>query len=242
MLFLLATENADKKPKPASFEDRLVMMGVCAASLRESLADASPDLPSNESTANPDAYDNDLQIDIAVTKHPFFMDKALSIDSSGIYGSNEGKATQQVHLTGYDTLIRIFNSKYYPPDKKLRVLEPFLDKHRVRVCYRVASSSSSSQQQSSEERERDRREQEAYVEGIGDGSREDEGMEREWRGMVELVDDAGEVEGVSSTDARRASVEGDVKILKELVGEKVAQYIMGRRLYEGGDSVRKSYD
>lgn len=217
LMFLLATENADKKPKPASFEDRLVMMSLCAEELRSVLkADGAE-------SGGPDA---ELSVDVAVTKHPFFMDKAMSIDKIGIYGD-----AQQVHLTGYDTIIRIFNSKYYPADKKLRVLEPFLSKHRLRVCYRVG-----------EGKDGDRKEQETYVEGIGDGSREDEGMKKEWRGMVELVDDAKDVEGVSSTDARRAAVDGDMEKLEGLVGEKVASYVMEKGLYEGGDSVKKSYD
>jgi hypothetical protein len=33
-------------------------------------------------------------------------------------------ALEQVHLTGYDTLIRIFNSKYYPPEHTLKPLRP----------------------------------------------------------------------------------------------------------------------
>lgn len=225
VMFLLATENADKKPKPASFEDRLVMMSVCAEELRASLRSegAGSGTGNGHGSGEPDA---ELSVDVAVTKHPFFMDKAMAIDGSGIYGG-----AQQVHLTGYDTVIRIFNSKYYPADQKLRVLEPFLSKHRLRVCYRV-----------DEGKDGDRKEQEEYVEGIGDGSREEEGMKREWRGMVELVDDAEEVEGVSSTDARRAAVDGEVERLEELVGERVAGYVMEKGLYEGGESVKKSYD
>lgn len=219
VMFLLATENADKKPKPASFEDRLVMMSLCAEELRSSL---------NGETATSDgsSVPSDLSVDVAVTKHPFFMDKAMSIDKAEIYGD-----AQQVHLTGYDTIIRIFNSKYYPKDQKLRVLEPFLSRHRLRVCYRVSGG-----------KEGDREAQEAYVEGIGDGSREDEGMKREWREMVELVNDAKDVEGVSSTDARRAAVEGDTEKLEGLIGKRVGSFVMERGLYPGNESVKKSYD
>lgn len=216
---LLATENADKKPKPASFEDRLVLMSLMAQNLRASL---------REQGAQKEA--DDLAVDVAVTKKPFFMDKAQSIDGSGVYGD-----AQQVHVTGYDTIIRIFNPKYYPQDQKLRVLEPFLSKHRLRVCYRVGGDGSGGGDVSREA-------QEAYVEAIGDGSREAEGMKKEWRKMVELVDDAESVEGVSSTESRKAAQEGRKGDLAKLVGENVAEYVISERLYAEPDAVKKSYN
>lgn len=216
---LLATENADKKPKPASFEDRLVLMSLMARNLRASL---------REQGSQHEA--DGLAVDVAVTKKPFFMDKAQSIDGSGLYGD-----AQQVHVTGYDTIIRIFNPKYYPQDQKLRVLEPFLSKHRLRVCYRVGGDGSGGGDVSREE-------QEAYVEAIGDGSREAEGMKREWREMVELVDDAESVEGVSSTESRKAAQEGRKGDLAKLVGENVAEYVISEQLYAEPGAVKKSYN
>jgi len=168
-------------------------------------------------------------VDVAVTKKPFFMDKAKSIDDSGVYSG-----AQQVHVTGYDTIIRIFNPKYYPQDQKLRVLEPFLSKHRLRVCYRVGGDGSGGGDVSRED-------QEAYVEGVGDGSREAEGMKREWREMIELVDDAESVKGVSSTQSRKAAQEGRKEDLATLVGEEVAEYVVNERLYSEPDAVKKSY-
>jgi len=211
---LLATENADKKPKPASFEDRLVLMSLMAQNLRASL---------------PDKEANDLAVDVAVTKKPFFMDKARSIDESGVYGG-----AQQVHVTGYDTIIRIFNAKYYPQDQKLRVLEPFLSQHRLRVNYRVGGDGSGGGDVSREE-------QEAYVEAIGDGSREAEGMKKEWREMIELVDDAESVKGVSSTESRKAAQAGRKADVARIVGENVAEYVIEEQLYADADAVKKSY-
>lgn len=208
MMFLLATENADKKPKPAAFEDRLVMMSLMAGRIG-------------------DEFD-DMPVDVAVTKKPFFMDKATSIDKAEIYGN-----AQQVHLTGYDTIVRIFNAKYYPNDLKLKVLEPFLSKHRLRVCYRLSG------QEGSSEAENDRKEQDAYVEAIGDGSRADEGMKPEWRRAIELVDDAKEVRGVSSTNARKAAVEGDTETLRDLLGTDVAEYVLEQKLYNNAEDVVK---
>jgi len=216
---LLATENADKKPKPASFEDRLVLMSMMAQNLRSSLRDQGAGQAVEE-----------LAVDVAVTKKPFFMDKAKSIDDSELYGN-----AQQVHVTGWDTVIRIFDSKYYPKDQKLRVLEPFLSKHRLRVCYRVGGDGSGGGDVSREE-------QEAYVEAVGDGSREAEGMKSEWRNMIELVDDAESVRGVSSTESRKAAQDGRNEDLAKLVGEEVAEYIVTEKLYAEAGAVKKNYD
>ncbi|KAK5094709.1 hypothetical protein LTR70_003901 [Exophiala xenobiotica] len=179
---LLATENADKKPKPASFEDRLVLMSLMARNLRASL---------REQGSQQEA--DDLAVDVAVTKKPFFMDKAQSIDGSGVYGD-----VQQVHVTG------------------------------------VGGDGSGGGDVSREE-------QEAYVEAIGDGSRESEGMKKEWRKMIELVDDAESVEGVSSTESRKAAQEGRKEDLAKLVGENVAEYVISEQLYAEPGAVKKSY-
>lgn len=95
LLLLLATQNADKPAKPASFEDRLVMMELLARDL------LTQQQQQKESVQLP-------QIDIGVTRKPYFVDKAAEISSAGTYPSS----LEQVHITGYDTLIRIFNPKY----------------------------------------------------------------------------------------------------------------------------------
>ena len=197
LCLLLATQNADKAPKPASFEHRLAMVTIMARSLHKDL---------------------NVGVDVAVTKKPYFMDKAASIDDSGVYGE-----AQQVHCTGYDTIIRIFDSKYYPEDQKLSVLEPFLARHRLRVCYRVGDDV---------EGGGDRNEQDRYVEAIGDGSRENEGMKKEWQDMINLVDDADDVKGVSSTKARKAAANRNKDELLALLDENVAGYILDNGLYQ----------
>ena len=205
MLFLLATINADKPTKPAPFEDRLVMMSLLANQLAAEFSD------------------QDLEVDVGVTKKPFYMDKAVAIDDAGVYGG-----AQQVHITGYDTIVRIFNAKYYPEESGLRVLEPFLGKHRLRVCYRIGDDEA-----------KDRAEQDQYVEGIGNGRREDEGMKKEWRKHVELVDDAAEVKGVSSTKVRQAAVDRRKQDLEPILGKDIAEYVWSSELYTDAESVKK---
>ncbi|PHH59024.1 hypothetical protein CDD81_3937 [Ophiocordyceps australis] len=88
ILLLLAVKNADKAPQPASFPVRLSMMTALAEALQQ---------------------DTQLGIDIGVTRLPYFHDKARGIGESGLYDV----ALEQVYLAGYDTLVRVFDEKYY---------------------------------------------------------------------------------------------------------------------------------
>lgn len=230
LMLLLATENADKKARPAAFEDRLVMMSIAAEQLHDDLIGKSQETKLDDHLQHESHATEDISVDVAITKKPFYIDKAMSIDESGVYP----EGTQQVHITGYDTIIRIFNPKYYPEDKKLRVLEPYFSKHRLRVCYRLGVA-----KKENAEGGDDRKEQEAYVESIGDGSREDEGMNKEWRQMIELVDDASTVEGVSSTKARESVSEGKLDDLESIVGKASMDYIVSEKLYQESESVKK---
>ncbi|KAJ9607511.1 hypothetical protein H2200_007589 [Cladophialophora chaetospira] len=237
VLFLLATVNADKKPKPADFEDRVVMMSLAAEDLRNSITELQP------------------IIDVGITKLPYFVDKASSIKSSNVYQQpdREDGVVEQIHLTGFDTLLRIFTPKYYPDhDPPLSALEPFLKHHQVRATIRVDPNSPSenlkdaqkpqSSSQSSTSVEPDFSTiagQRQYLQEIKDGSLEDEGMKKEWADQVQLeVDESGEAQGVSSTKIRNAVKEGNWDEVTELVGPRVGQWIKDRGLYreekEGG--------
>ncbi|KAL2013814.1 hypothetical protein VTN00DRAFT_1339 [Thermoascus crustaceus] len=206
LLLLLATQNADKPSKPALFEDRLVMMDLFARDLRSRLSSA----------AGSSSLDDVPQIDIGVTKKPYFIDKAAEIEYAGTYP----KSIEQVHLTGYDTLIRIFNPKYYPPEHTLQPLEPFLTQHRLRVTMRPDDEWGG------------REEQEAYLRNMAQGALESLGGKREWAQRIQLVEGAkkGE-EVVSSTKARQAAKSAPEK-LDSLVPGNVRDYIMSQELYK----------
>jgi nicotinamide-nucleotide adenylyltransferase len=249
VLFLLATVNADKKPKPADFEDRTVMMALAAEDLRLSFASAS----SSEDLEDSETYAP--IIDIGITKLPYFVDKASSIESSNIYHhpDQEHGVVEQVHLTGFDTLLRIFTPKYYPDhNPPLSALEPFLKYHRVKATIRVDSDSPSENlkdaqktQSSSSPSGGDVEDplnfstttgQKNYLKGIKNGSLEKEGMKKEWAEQVELViDESGEAEGVSSTRVRNAVQDGNWDAVTQLVGPNVGQWIKDKRLYLEGD-------
>lgn len=208
LLLLLATQNADKPSKPASFEDRLIMMQLCAQDL---LAFLESKIPSVDIGKLP-------VVDIGVTKEPYFVDKAVGIETAGVYP----RSLEQVHLTGYDTLIRIFNTKYYPPDHTLAPLEPFLSKHRLRVTVRPDSEWGS------------KAEQEAYLTNLAKGGQESEGGKREWAKQIRLVEgDKDEKQSVSSTKAREAIQSNPLNPsnLDWLVPEKVRDFVLSGRLY-----------
>lgn len=212
LLLLLATQNADKPSKPASFEDRLLMMDAFAHDLLSHLRESS----------GPDAETRPLpQVDIAVTKKPYFVDKAAEIESAGVYPAS----LEQVHLTGYDTLIRIFNPKYYPPTHTLQPLGPFLSKHRLRVTMRPGDEWG------------EKEDQQNFLLDLARGGREDEGGKREWAERIQFVEGRRTGEPVvSSTKAREAS-QGNVQDLDWLVPRQVREYILSQSPYTTNGSL-----
>jgi nicotinamide-nucleotide adenylyltransferase len=212
LLLLLATQNADKAPKPATFEQRLLMMQLFAQDLLSNLQ-----APENSSTET-----EDIGIDIGVIKLPYFMDKAKAVEESGAYP----KDTPQVHLTGFDTLIRILDPKYYPPSHNLEPLRPFLEKHRLRVIYRT------------DDQWGERKAQDEYLKAIGEGKRDGEGARREWmtEGRIEMVEGRRkDDEVVSSTRVRDAVRAGNAELLKKLITDGVAKLVLEESLYRHDD-------
>ncbi|KAL6242059.1 hypothetical protein RBB50_010971 [Rhinocladiella similis] len=221
VLFLLATINADKTPEPAAFPDRLVMMTLMAEELRSAISDPPV-------------------VDIGITKKPYFVDKAASIDDSGVYTTKaspnpEGEHFEQIHLTGFDTLIRIFTAKYYPDHTPpLSALAPFLTRHRVRATVRVDKDSPSKnlKDTTSTTDLSSIDGQLAYLRGIANGDMEKDGLKREWASRVDLVvDETGETEGVSSTRIRNAAKESSWSDVNALVGNDVGDWIRENGLY-----------
>ncbi|OAP54304.1 hypothetical protein AYL99_11405 [Fonsecaea erecta] len=254
VLFLLATVNADKKPKPADFEDRLVMMTLAAEDLR---SEYTSRVTAGDSSRSSTTSDTPAPIiDIGITKEPYFVDKATAIDASGLYrppgydpsstsspSEDGGGVVEQIHLTGFDTLLRIFTPKYYPNSHPpLSALEPFLRRHRLRATIRVDANSPSQNLKDAQQTPPSCSHappdlttiagQEAYLDGIRNGALEKDGLKREWAQRVDLaVDDSGETDGVSSTKIRNAMKGGDWDEVQGLVGRKVGEWIRHRRLY-----------
>ncbi|OJD18884.1 hypothetical protein AJ78_01139 [Emergomyces pasteurianus Ep9510] len=213
LLLLLATQNADKPSKPVSFEDRLVMMRIFAEDIQAAISQAR--LSNNNAEREQQSAPT---VDIGVTKLPYFIDKAAAIATSNFYpGSPE-----QTLLIGYDTLVRMFDTKYYPPEHTLRPLNHFFSQHRLRVTFRADSEWGQ------------RKDQELFLHNLAQGGMEQDGGKREWAEHIELVQGMrpGE-EPVSSTQARNAVVENDVHALEKLLTPDICDWVISQGFYGG---------
>ena len=212
LLLLLATQNADKAPKPAPFEQRLVTMTLFAQDI--------VDQQTYDPTSGKMASEASLAVDVGVTKKPYYNDKAVAIEESREYGDQDiGQQPQQVHLLGFDSLIRLLDTKYYPPSHKLTPLEPFFEKHRIRVTRRSQEGSDWGTHA----------DQDRYVEALATGETNDVGGSPEWAKRIEMVE--GEGEEISSTKVRESAAKEDWDIVEELVGTRIRTYIETERLY-----------
>ena len=209
LLLLLATQNADKAPKPASFEQRLVMMSIFAEDLIRSV---------REQENIGESVFPKLVVDVGITKSPLYLDKASVIDQSGRYGKDSA-GPEQVHLTGFDSLIRLFDTKYYPRHS-LQSLESLFSKHRIRATRRTGDEWGG------------RDEQDAYMEALSNGDRDQDGANKEWASKIDLVDGRSEGEEViSSTKVRDAAKRRDGETLGRFVTERVKNWILDQDLY-----------
>ncbi|KAL8686955.1 MAG: hypothetical protein Q9218_006743, partial [Villophora microphyllina] len=166
---------------PAAFEQRLAMMTVFAQDLLDEYSALGETLLGEDG----------LAVDIGVTKKPYYNDKAVAIEESGHYDDQKtGEQPQQVHLLGFDSLIRLLDRKYYPPDHTLAPLNPFFERHRIRVTRRSQEGTNWGSNS----------DQDRYLGALATGGAENVGGKREWAERIELVE--GEAEDVSSTKVR----------------------------------------
>ncbi|EGR47984.1 uncharacterized protein TRIREDRAFT_62871 [Trichoderma reesei QM6a] len=216
LMLLLSVNNADKAPKPASFPVRLGMMDAFGHGLLRSLEDEG---------IRP-------EIDVAVTKMPYFHDKARVIGESGVYGPSSSSSSssalgeggahepEQVFLAGFDTVIRIFNPKYYGGGEGMKAaLGPFFERARLRVTMRTDDEWGGEE------------EQRAYVRGLGEGVLDEVGGDAAWAGRVDLVQGGGTGNGVSSSRVREMVRRGQREALGEMVDDEVLGWIEGMGLY-----------
>ncbi|KOH00626.1 nicotinamide-nucleotide adenylyltransferase [Saccharomyces pastorianus] len=104
VLLLLAVNNADKLPKPASFPHRLEMMCLFADYLQEKLPHSV--------------------VSVGLTVFSKFIDKDKILHEQFTQGRN----TNIGYLVGFDTIARIFDEKYYHPLKISDVMENFMSR------------------------------------------------------------------------------------------------------------------
>lgn len=170
----------------------------------------------------------DVIVDVGVTKEARFIDKARTLEAQEEYrghGSDDtANIVEQVHLIGFDTLIRLLDTKYYPPKHTLEPLEVLFMNHRVRVTRRTDDAWGG------------REEQDQYVRKIAEGEMEPDGPKKEWAQRIDLVEGRKEGEEiVSSTKVREAAKATDEEALKRLVTDGVARWILDEKLYLEAD-------
>lgn len=236
LLLLLAVKNADKAPKPAAFEQRLAMMWAFARDVRRTLEEER----GAAAEEGKDSSSDGVPIDVGLSTYPYFHEKSAAIAESGFYKPSgdervgkEVEEPEQVIIAGYDTLIRIFNPKYYGSPGEAseassagetpmrRALDPFFRRARLRVTMRTDAEWG------------DRDEQMAYVEKLLHSDElEKLGGNREWARRIEIVDGRREGEEViSSTLAREAAKAQDWGRLQRLVPPEVKKWVEREKLY-----------
>ncbi|KAF5680615.1 cytidylyltransferase [Fusarium heterosporum] len=197
LMLLLSVNNADKAPKPASFPIRLSMMEAMGREL----------------------LDEGVEIDVAVTTMPFFHDKSRAIAESGFYAAGDGEQPTQTFLAGFDTIVRIFNPKYY--DEGIRsALGSFFENCKVRVTTRPDETWGGVDEQRAwltKERVRD------------------VGGEEGWVDRVEMVEGR-EGDGDVSSSRVRDVVKSGNGGLDGLIGAEVKDWIEREALYSGTDA------
>ncbi|KAK4038893.1 hypothetical protein C8A01DRAFT_47533 [Parachaetomium inaequale] len=230
LLLLLSVNNADKGAKPAAFDKRLAMMWAFARDVQHHLQTA----PRN-GQAGPGA--EALSVDLGLATAPYFHEKSAALAESGFYSgekNTDGVAeTEQVFLVGYDTLIRIFNPKYYGPLESTgqvstaesppmqRALGPFFARSKLRVTMRTGDEWGGADEQT------------AYLQDLMQA----EGLSKvggntDWAGRIEMVE--GRKVGadiISSTYARGAAKERDSDRLDLMVTPEVRWWIEQGDLY-----------
>ncbi len=234
LLLLLSVNNADKSPKPEAFGQRLAMMWAFANDVQRSVGvddeDGASRSPQSESGA--------LSVDLGLATVPYFHDKSAALASTGFYSgqlneNHDGGKTEQVFLVGYDTLIRIFNPKYYDaPDPATQpaspettpmqeALDPFFERAKLRVTMRTDDEWGGAAEQS------------AYLDTLSqaDGL-SSVGGNKDWGRRIEMVEGrkAG-ADVISSTYARAAAKARDWDKLGSMVTPGVRWWIEKEGLY-----------
>lgn len=216
LLLLFSTHNADKAPSPASFEHRLAMMTLFAEDLQSAIQRTANQSPSPR---------EDISIDIGLTKAPYYTDKTAAISTAqpNPYPSKP----IHVHLIGFDTVTRLLASKYYPDHQPpLSALSPYFEGgHKFLVTIRPSdpNDASSATYGTADQ-------QINYIDGLVQGSLEEEGFKRNWAGQVDrLIGQEGI--GVSSTRIRKAARGQDWYELQKLCTPGVAAWVKEMGLY-----------
>lgn len=183
--------------------------------------------PQKESQTS-EQEEEDIAIDIGLTKLPYYNDKTSAIEETTDESSHYAGDPVHIHLTGFDTYTRIFAAKYYPNhNPPLSALDTFFSKHGLRVTIRADA------EQGKDERGEwgSAEEQRKTIEALCRGELEDVGGKKAWAEKVEITEGEAEGRGVSSTRVRKAVKEDDWDTVGRLCTPRVAEWVRGEGLY-----------
>jgi nicotinamide-nucleotide adenylyltransferase len=238
LLLLLSVNNADKGVKPAAFDKRMAMMWAFARDLQRALqSEAESAAGDGQGDGSEEA--ETLSVDLGLATVPYFHEKSAALADLAFYNgdaadSEEAGKTEQLFLVGYDTLIRIFNPKYYGPPETTgqfavtegttpmqKALGPFFSRAKLRVTMRTDDEWGGADEQT------------AYLEDLlrAEGWSK-VGGSRDWGDRIEMVE--GRQVGadiVSSTYARAAAKDRNSERLDLMVPPEVRWWIEHEGLY-----------
>ncbi|ODV97261.1 hypothetical protein PACTADRAFT_74801 [Pachysolen tannophilus NRRL Y-2460] len=197
LLLLLSVKNADKIiPEPVSFNHRINMMVLLADDLSKHL---------------------NIKVYVGLTKHAKFVDKAFSILKN--FDKKLQDFIKLVFLVGFDTLVRIFDAKYYKPISLQKALQGFMEKVDLFVLTR----------EDDKQNFISLNDQFNYVEKIKLNKFQD--IPAEWGQNIYLCKGDNNSLKLSSSRIRKSIKNGDSN-WKNYVNEEVQKYIESLNLYK----------
>lgn len=190
LLLLLSVKNADKIiPAPASFDHRINMMCLMAQEISSK---------------------TDINVSVALTNHAKFVDKCDSIVEY-IKSDQSAIIPKLTFLVGFDTLIRIFDAKYYKPSSIEDSLKEFMQVSELFVLKRDSNTE----------------EQVKYVQDIQNGLAE---IPSSWGSKIHLIDGDSQTLKITSSLIRK-EISSNVLSWKDYVYPSILKYIEDEKLY-----------
>ncbi|QLQ78696.1 hypothetical protein HG537_0B00450 [Torulaspora globosa] len=184
ILLLLAVNNADKAAQPASFDKRMEMMCLMADLLGETGSAVS----------------------VGITDYAKYVDKDIIL-------RNYYKDVQTISfLVGFDTIVRIFDPKYYHPRLPSDALESFMAS--TELCCLTREGTHSLDQQMK------------YSSDISNGVFEPD-IPKSWGSKIHMMENDKRFESISSSVIRKAIAEGQtIEKLSKLLPLPIVEYIL----------------
>jgi nicotinamide-nucleotide adenylyltransferase len=190
VLLMLSVNNCDKKvPQPAAFEYRLDMMCLLADHIKKEL---------------------NVPVYVILTDQPIFADKSIQVQEwikSTVGVINDLRLT---FLLGFDTLVRVFDNKYYKPVPTTVALKDFMEHNDLFALTRDGDKDYSVEEQLK------------YVDHIREGKNVE--CLSEWSEKIFVDQGNDDLLEVSSSQIRSEIASGDESWKKDTL-EPIANYI-----------------